>query len=245
MRLDKFLSEMQMGTRSQLKQAIRKGAALVNGSIVKKAETAVDPMTDEIVFCGKKVIYEPFRYLLLNKPSGVVSATTDTKENTVLDLIDPALRKDLFPVGRLDKDTVGLLLLSNDGALAHELLSPRKHVEKRYFVRLDCPLSEAAGEQLERGVDIGEGKPTRPAKVLRTEKETEVYLSICEGKFHQVKRMFHAVGTEVIYLQRVAFGPLTLEDTLAEGDYRPLTKEEIETLKGYTGNVKAEKSGTV
>ncbi len=235
MRLDKFLSEQNISTRSLLKKDIKKGLVAVNGEIAKKPEQHIDPEKDVVTYNGKTVGYEPFRYLMLNKPAGVVSATEDNRDKTVIELIASELRKDLFPVGRLDKDTEGLLLLTNDGVLAHQLLSPKKHVDKTYFVKLAKDLTLDAAKHLEEGVDIGEKNLTLPAKIhFENCKEKEVHITIQEGKFHQVKRMFQAVDNEVLYLKRISMGTLVLDDRLQLGEYRPLTKEELDDLKGLT-----------
>ena len=177
---------------------------------------------------------------MLNKPAGVVSATEDKREKTVVDLITEKRRKDLFPVGRLDKDTEGLLLITNDGALAHELLSPRKHVDKTYFVKVKEQVSTEHVKLLETGVDIGEEKLTLPGKISRMALErTSLCLTIREGKFHQIKRMFQAVDNEVLYLKRLSMGTLELDENLEPGAYRPLTQEEIKRLKEHAGKQKS------
>ena len=181
---------------------------------------------------GKEIAYEKMVYYMLNKPQGVVSATEDRRDRTVLELIQEKKRKDLFPVGRLDKDTEGLLLITNDGELAHNLLAPKKHVDKKYFVRLKNALSEENRKHLEEGVDIGEDKLTMPSQVfLLNEEKNEVEIIIREGKFHQIKRMFHAVGNEVVFLKRLSMGSLVLDENLLPGEYRLLTPEEIVRLK--------------
>ena len=230
MRLDKFLCEMNQGTRSQVKDLIRKKQVSVNGTIVTKPETQIQENTDRIVLQGREICYQKYVYYMLNKPRGFVSATTDSRERTVLDLLGEAKANDLFPVGRLDKDTEGLLLITNNGDLAHRLLSPKKHVDKTYLVSLDTPLSDTAKDRLEQGVDIGEEKLTAPARVERVD-EHRILLTIQEGKFHQVKRMLQAVDNKVTALTRVSFGPLTLDQTLGPGMFRPLTREEQETLE--------------
>lgn len=231
-RLDKYLCNMGVGTRSQVKEAIKKGQVTVNGSVVKQAEQKVKEEKDEICVCGKPVLYRSFFYYMLNKPAGVVSATTDAKEKTVLDLLKDAPGKDLFPVGRLDKDTEGLLLITNDGVLSHNLLSPKKHVEKRYYVEtLDC-VSDDMIAWLKQGVDIGEKKLTLPAKVESVDSH-HIMLTITEGKFHQVKRMLKAVGNEVVYLKRLSMGNIQLDETLPLGHFRSLTEEEIRILLCY------------
>lgn len=229
MRLDKFLCEAGAGTRSEVKQLLRKGAAAVNGEIEKAADRKVEK-SDHVTLYGRTLSYQRFRYYLLNKPSGVITATKDKRERTVMELLQGIGVRDLFPVGRLDKDTEGLLLITNDGELAHRLLSPRKHVDKTYFVRTKLPLSETAAERLTEGVNIGEAKPTLPAVVKRLT-DTEMELTIREGRFHQIKRMLYAVGNEVIYLKRLSMGPLRLPADLKAGAFRELTEEEIRGLR--------------
>ena len=230
MRLDKFLCEMNQGTRSQVKDLIRKKQVSVNGTIVTKPETQIQENTDRIVLQGREICYQKYVYYMLNKPRGFVSATTDSRERTVLDLLGEQKANDLFPVGRLDKDTEGLLLITNNGDLAHRLLSPKKHVDKTYLVSLDTPLSDTAKDRLEQGVDIGEEKLTAPARVERVD-EHRILLTIQEGKFHQVKRMLQAVSNEVLFLKRVRMGTLQLDPQLAPGEYRYLTTDEVESLK--------------
>lgn len=231
-RLDKYLADMGLGTRTEVKKDIKKGRISVNGEIIKSPEYKIDTQTDAVLADGKEIAYEELVYYMLNKPQGVVSATEDRRDKTVLDLISEKRRKDLFPVGRLDKDTEGLLLITNDGELAHNLLAPKKHVDKKYFVRLKAPLSEENRKCLEEGVDIGENKLTLPAQVfVLNEERDEAEIIIREGKFHQIKRMFHAVGNEVVFLKRLSMGSLVLDETLLPGAYRLLTLQEIERLK--------------
>lgn len=231
-RLDKYLADMGLGTRTEVKKDIKKGRISVNGEIIKSPEYKIDTQTDAVLADGKEIAYEELVYYMLNKPQGVVSATEDRRDKTVLDLISEKRRKDLFPVGRLDKDTEGLLLITNDGELAHNLLAPKKHVDKKYFVRLKAPLSEENRKRLEEGVDIGENKLTLPAQVfVLNEERDEAEIIIREGKFHQIKRMFHAVGNEVVFLKRLSMGSLVLDETLLPGAYRLLTLQEIERLK--------------
>ena len=225
MRLDKFLCEMNIGSRSQVKDYIRKGLVTVNGSIAKKPEEKIEEAKDRIAFRGEALHYQQFFYYMLNKPQGVVSATRDNLDKTVLDLLKTD-RKDLFPVGRLDKDTEGLLLITNDGELAHNMLSPRKHVQKTYLVTIKRELTEEEIFRLETGVDIGDDKPTAPAKIEKIT-GTQIHLSISEGRFHQVKRMLKAVDNEVLALKRLCFGGLVLDEKLAPGAYRELTTEEV------------------
>lgn len=231
MRLDKFLCDCTSGTRSRLKKDIKAGQVTVNGSIVLKPEQHIDEKSDEIYYKGQRCVYEQFVYYMLHKPSGVVSATEDAYERTVIDLIGDERRDDLFPVGRLDKDTEGLLLITNDGVLAHELLSPAKHVEKEYECHLLEPFDEKQKNLLEQGVDIGEKLLTMPA-VVHTLDDKMITLTITEGKFHQVKRMLHAVGNEVVYLKRIRMGSLMLDAELPKGSYRRLTEEEVAKLSG-------------
>ena len=235
-RLDKFLADMGLGTRSEVKKEIHKGLVRVNGIPDRSPEYKLDIQKDLVEVNGRQISYAQQEYYMLNKPAGVVSATEDKKDMTVLDLIQEKQRKDLFPVGRLDKDTEGLLLITNDGLLAHQLLSPKKHVKKTYFVRVENPVSPEDIKILEEGVDIGEEKRTLPAEIscLSPEKNS-LCLTIKEGKFHQIKRMFQAVDNKVLYLKRLSMGSLTLDETLAPGEYRPLTKEEIKRLKDHAG----------
>lgn len=231
LRLDKYLADMGLGTRSEVKKIIQKGQVIVNDVSVKKPETKIDTQSDVVFYQGKEVAYAEFEYYMLHKPAGVVSATEDKKDQTVLDLID-SKRKDLFPVGRLDKDTEGLLLITNDGQLAHRLLSPSKHVDKVYFARIDGKVTEEDVRIFSTGIDIGDEKPTLPAEltILNSSDESEIELTIREGRFHQVKRMFHAVGKEVTYLKRLRMGTLVLDENLPVGQFRQLTKKEIEQL---------------
>lgn len=231
-RLDKYLADMGLGTRTEVKKDIKKGRISVNQEIIKSPEYKIDIQTDVVLADGKEIAYEKLVYYMLNKPQGVVSATEDRRDRTVLELIQEKKRKDLFPVGRLDKDTEGLLLITNDGELAHNLLAPKKHVDKKYFVRLKNALSEENRKHLEEGVDIGEDKLTMPSQVfLLNEEKNEFEIIIREGKFHQIKRMFHAVGNEVVFLKRLSMGSLVLDENLLPGEYRLLTPEEIVRLK--------------
>ena len=232
-RLDKYLADMGFGTRSEVKAVIKKGKININGIVVKDANFKIDTLKDVVLFEGNPIVYEEFEYYMLNKPAGVVSATTDSRDKTVIDLITSKKKKDLFPVGRLDKDTEGLLIICNDGELCHNLLSPKKHVEKTYYVCLDKLLSMEAEEKVCAGVYIEKDVKSMPATLERIT-DDKVYLTIQEGKFHQVKKMFHAVGLEVIYLKRISMGGLKLDESLKEGDFRPLTLDEINYLKGLS-----------
>ena len=229
-RLDKFLCDMGCGTRTEVKNLIRKGAVTVDGSAISKPEYKFDENTASVCLNGKALVYEKYKYYMLNKPAGVVSATKDAVSQTVLELLGSPNCKNLFPVGRLDKDTEGLLLITNDGALAHELLSPKKHVDKTYLVRIDHPLSAGDIKRLEEGVDIGEENLTLPAKV-KVLSDLEILLTIHEGKFHQVKRMLQAVDNQVMYLKRLSMGTLQLDPELAPGEFRQLGQAQVNTLK--------------
>ena len=232
MRLDKYLADMGIGTRTEVKKMVRQGRIAVDGAVVKSPDVKIDLAKNQVTCDGNPVAYEEFEYYMLNKPAGVVSATTDTRDKTVLDLIDTKKRKDLFPVGRLDKDTEGLLLITNDGELAHKLLAPKKHVDKLYYARVEGIVGVEDIDAFAKGLDIGEGEYTKPAKliVLKSDVISEIELTIQEGKFHQVKRMFEAVGKKVIYLKRLEMGTLKLDEGLALGEYRPLTQKELEDL---------------
>lgn len=233
LRLDKYLADMGIGARSEIKTWIRKGRVTLNGEICTKPECKVNTSSDEVLFDEAKVGYVDYCYIMLHKPVGVVSATQDNVSETVLDLITDKQRKDLFPVGRLDKDTEGLLLITNDGELAHRLLSPKKHVDKVYYAKVAGRVSEEDVRAFEEGVDIGEESITLPAKlrILKTADISEIELTIQEGKFHQVKRMFEAVGKEVLYLKRLSMGSLILDPELKPGEYRDLTADELALLK--------------
>ena len=232
MRLDKYLAEMGVGTRQEVKKQIRQGKVTVNGTVVKAADTKIDETCDEVTIGGRNISYVSYEYYMLNKPGGVVSATEDRRDTTVIDLIKDKKRKDLFPVGRLDKDTEGLLLITNDGELAHRLLSPKKHVDKVYYAKVQGKVDESDVKAFADGVDIGDDTLAKSAdlRILKSGEESEIELTITEGRFHQVKRMFHAVGKEVIYLKRLSMGSLALDKTLTKGEYRSLTEEEIKKL---------------
>ena len=243
MRLDKYLCETGFGTRSQVKDLLKKGQVMVNGEVVKKPELKINETTDQILCQGKKAFYQKNIYLMLHKPAGVVSATEDNREKTVLDLVRPEDRKNsLFSVGRLDKDTEGLLLLTDDGELAHRLLSPKKHVDKTYFAKIDGQVTEEHVKQFREGLDIGDEKKTLPAvlTILLSGPVSEIEVTIHEGRFHQIKRMFEAVGCKVTYLKRLSMGSLVLDETLPPEEYRPLTEAELEGLTKQRGTDKNE-----
>ncbi len=230
MRLDKLLVELNIGTRSEVKALLKKGLILVDGEKINKPELKVDEENVVITYQGKNYSYKKFSYYIMNKPQGVITATEDAKEETVMDVFYRKIEnapRGLSPVGRLDKDTTGILLITNDGQLAHDMLSPKKHVDKTYFVTLDGGLTEENIRILETGVHIGEGELTAPATVKYDGGNT-CYITIHEGKFHQVKRMFFGIGREVIGLKRTSFGPLKLnEDELPEGSVVEIALETI------------------
>lgn len=233
-RLDKVLSNMGYGSRKDVKKHIKDGKVKVNGMIVSDNEYKLNPYEDEILFRDERVLYKKYIYIMMNKPQGLVSSTDDPKTRTVIDLLkEEYLIYKPFPVGRLDKDTEGLLLISNDGKLAHELLSPRKGVDKTYYVEVDGYVEEKHIEVFKQGVILEDGYKTLPAEldIIKGEIISKVYLTIQEGKFHQVKRMFESIGMKVLFLKRVSMGPLILDKLLNQGEYRELTEEELDILK--------------
>ncbi|WP_028546361.1 pseudouridine synthase [Paenibacillus taiwanensis] len=242
MRLDKLMGHMGCGTRSEIKKWAKMGLIVVNGTIMKDSGKQVDPEQDEIYLNGERIQYREFIYVMLHKPPGVISATEDHKERTVLDLLPEELKVfEPFPVGRLDKDTEGLLLLSNDGKLAHALLSPRRHVAKTYYAKVRGKVDADDVAAFQAGVTLDDGYMTQPAVlVIQAVDEDEditlsdIELTITEGKFHQVKRMFEAVGKQVIYLKRLTMGSLRLDPSLKLGEWRELTSEELELLQEGT-----------
>ncbi len=230
MRIDKYISNSTPLSRKELKVYFKKGQVRVDGKVVTDIGTHIDEEKAHVFLAGEEIVYSKFTYLMLNKPAGYISATYDKKFPVVTDLVPPEYRHiDLFPVGRLDMDTVGLLVLTNDGDLAHRLLTPKSHVPKTYFVRSKNPLSESDCQTLQTAMDLGDFV-TIPAKLEKLG-ETEALLTIYEGKYHQVKRMYEAVANEVVYLKRVTMGKLTLDENLKEGEMRPLTDEEIKLME--------------
>lgn len=231
MRIDKYLSNSGIGTRKEVKQYIKNGLILLNDKVVLKSTQQVDENKDNIKFKNQEIIYKKYIYLMMNKPQGYISATKDYND-TVLDLLDEKFQnKDIFPVGRLDKDTEGLLILTNDGKLAHELLSPKKKVDKKYYAKVDNILSEEDIDKFKDGIYLEkEQYLTMPAK-LEIISNYECYVYIKEGKYHQVKRMLKSCGKEVLYLKRISMGNINLDETLDLGQYRELTEKEIEILK--------------
>lgn len=238
-RLDKILGHLGFGSRKEIKKSMRSWNVTVNGVHVTDSSTQVDPNQDLIYVNGEQILYREFIYLMMNKPQGVISATEDLKERVVVDLLDDEYRLfDPFPVGRLDKDTEGLLLLTNDGQLAHRLLSPKKHVPKRYFAIVKGKVSEEDIHIFQKGVTLEDGYHTLPSEltIIKSAPVSEIELTIYEGKFHQVKRMFQAVGKEVTYLKRVQMGSLQLDPSLSLGSYRELTEDEILRLRESSKN---------
>lgn len=237
MRLDKFLAETGIGSRKEAKQLLKKSLVTVNDRVVKDGKTQVDETQDSIKFAGEKLTYQKYYYYMLHKPQGVISATEDKWDQTVVDLLkDEDYREDLFPVGRLDKDTEGLLLLTNDGQLAHRLLSPKKHVDKEYFAKVQGIVTDADILHFAKGFALTNKEQVKPSKLVielidETDQTSEIRLIIQEGKFHQVKRMFEAVDKKVVYLKRLRMGSLWLDETLALGEYRVLNEDELEGLK--------------
>ena len=233
-RLDKYLADMSVGTRSEVKKYIRNGRILVDGRVVKTPESKVDPEASQVLWDNHPVTYEEQVYYMLHKPAGVITATEDPRQSTVLDLITDKKRKDLFPVGRLDKDTTGLLLITNDGQLAHDLLAPGRHVDKVYEAVIDGCVTEKDAALFEAGLVVDEEFTALPARltILSAGPISRVRIVIREGKYHQIKRMFEAVGKEVTALKRLQMGPLVLDEALEPGQYRRLTEAEIAALRG-------------
>lgn len=232
MRLDKYLSNHGVGSRKEVKVLIKKKQITINGTVAKKSDIKINPDSDIIMVQHKVIKYEPFVYLMLNKPAGVVSSTQD-KDMTVIDLIKGYEHYDLHPVGRLDKDTEGLLIITNDGQFSHEVLSPKKHVNKTYYARIDGIVTEATVSQFAEGLTLDDGYHTMPGEltIINSGNISEIELVIQEGKFHQVKRMFEAVQMKVLYLKRIKMGALALDDKLALGQYRKLSENEITLVK--------------
>ena len=233
MRIDKLLSNSGYGSRKEVKQLLKSGSVFCNDEKITDAKKHVDPDKDFITVHGEQVHYKEFIYLLMNKPAGFISATEDDRLKTVLDLLEPEdVIKKPFPVGRLDRDTEGLLVLTNDGQLAHEVLAPKKHVPKTYYAVIQGIVTEDDVELFAGGITLDDGYVTKPGqlKILSSGPKSEIELIITEGKFHQVKRMFEAVDKKVIYLKRIKRGELELDRELQTGEYREMTEEEIELL---------------
>lgn len=231
MRLDRMLANMGVGSRKEVRQLIKKGFVTINKEVIKDSSIKIDPEKDFVAVRGEQIHYQKYIYLMLNKPKGVISATEDNNHSTVIDLLPPEYKRfSPFPVGRLDIDTVGLLLLTNDGKLAHELTSPKKNIEKTYFAKIRGKVEQEHISLFSKGVELVDGYVTKPAKlsIIKSDDISEINLSITEGKFHQVKRMFKAIGREVIFLQRIKMGEIRLDEHLALGQFRELTKKELE-----------------
>ena len=234
MRLDKFLADCGQGSRKDIKKMIASGLVSVGGTVCKSAQTAVDEDSD-VTLCGRKIVYEKFIYLMMNKPQGYISATEDIRKKTVLELLGDEYKYfSLFPAGRLDIDTEGFLLLTNDGNFAHNILSPKKHVDKTYYAKIDGKITDGHIKTFADGILLDDGYKTLPSrlKILKSGEESEIEITVCEGKFHQIKRMFEAIGTKVVYLKRIAMGSLYLDENLNLGEVKKLTKEEIEKIIG-------------
>lgn len=234
MRVDKLLSNVGVASRAELKKYCKQGLISVNGKVINNPGVQVDSESDDIRFNGEKIVYREFVYIMLNKPDGYISATFDKYDPIVLDLIEQSyLVFEPFPVGRLDKDTEGLLVLTNDGQLAHRVLSPKKHVPKTYYAKIQGKVTEEDILAFEKGVILDDGYETMPSqlKILKSDDMSEIELTIHEGKFHQVKRMFESVGKKVVYLKRLSMGKLKLDESLKLGEYRELTEEEVKLIE--------------
>ncbi|MCA0385365.1 MAG: rRNA pseudouridine synthase [Firmicutes bacterium] len=233
-RLDKLLSNMGKGSRSEMKDALRFGQVKVNGTVVRSGKDKIDAEKDLVTYRGEPVIYKKFLYLIMNKPQGVISATEDNHHKTVIDLIGEEYKHyELFPVGRLDIDTEGLLIITNDGELTHNLLAPKKHVPKTYFAKVEGRVTDKDIAAFSKGITLDDGYLCKPAELeigIQTGNTTEVVLTIHEGKFHQVKRMFESAGKRVVYLKRIKMNALELDPSIALGQYRELTEEEFDLL---------------
>lgn len=229
-RLDKLLAHSGYGSRKEVKELIRKGQVSVNEVVIKDDDFKVDEVNDEVIVEGIIVDYQKFIYIMMNKPDGVLSATYDPKDPIVLDLIEDTPTRGLFPVGRLDKDSEGLLLITNDGKLAHELLSPKKHVDKVYYIEYEGELVSDVKERFKEGIILEDNYKCLPASIELLN-DNKAYVTISEGKFHQVKRMINMCNGEVTYLKRIKFGPLELDNSLKEGEYRFLSNLELDSLK--------------
>ncbi len=235
-RLDKLLASTGRWSRREVKELIARGRVLVDGQPARRPEDKCDPQQASIQVDGEGVDCAPFVYIMLHKPGGLLSATQDKKQATVLDLLPEHLRRrGLFPVGRLDKDTEGLLLLTDDGPLGHELLSPRKHVDKVYYARVDGRVDQQDVDALAKGVTLGDGLTCLPADLEPLGDGSECLVTLREGKYHQVKRMLAARGKPVVYLKRLSMGPLKLDENLDKGQWRPLTDRELRALKASRG----------
>ena len=234
MRLDKYLGATGCCSRTEAKKNIRAGNVWVNGKAASSADLHIDPESDEVIFCGRAVVYRKYTYIMLNKPEGYVSATEDGKDKTVLDLLPTDMKKDkLFPCGRLDKNTLGLMLITDNGELAHRLLAPKSHVTKEYRFSSKFPVSEADAKRFEGGVTLEDGYVTLPAKIDLDEDGMGGIITLTEGKYHQIKRMLEALNNKITYLERIRFGNLVLDTSLERGEWRYLTESEIGELEAH------------
>ena len=234
MRLDKFLVATRCCSRSEAKKYVRRGAVSVNGNVPKSSDVNIDENADNIVFCGRAVVYRKYTYIMLNKPEGVVSATEDGRDRTVLDLLPADVRTNgMFPCGRLDKNTLGLILLTDNGELGHRLLAPKSHVSKKYRFRSKFPITKEEVSRFENGLELEDGYVTKPALIELDDDGESGYITLVEGKYHQIKRMLEALNNKITYLERVTFGPLTLDPTLERGEWRYLTAEETKALEQH------------
>lgn len=232
MRIDKLLTATGAASRSEAAKAAKRGEILLNGAVIKKCDIHVNPDVDVIVFRGERISYKKFVYILLNKPEGYVSATDDPNEKTVLELLPEKYRKlGLFPCGRLDKNTVGLIIITNDGEGAHFLLSPKRHVDKTYRFKCETPLSQTDVKRLEDGITLEDGYVTKDARISLDDDRQSGMITITEGKYHQIKRMFIAVNNKITYLERISFGTIKLDENLARGEWRELTESEEALFK--------------
>lgn len=225
---------MGVATRTESSKAARSGLILVNGAVQKRADVHIDPEVDAVTFCGREIKYKKHTYIMMNKPDGVVSATEDGRDRTVIDLLPDELKRlDLFPCGRLDKHTLGLMLLTDDGGLAHRLLSPKHHVAKKYYFESKFPITESERVSLELGATLDDGYITKPSQIELFEGAKSGYITLVEGKYHQIKRMLESVNNKITYLERVTFGPLSLDTELQRGEWRHLSDEEIKRLEEH------------
>lgn len=235
MRIDKLISECGIASRKETALYAKRGLLYVNGVCVKRADVHVDPERDEVVLNGRRIVYEQFIYVMLNKPAGYISATEDSCLPVVTELLPEELQKrNLFPCGRLDRDTLGLMILTNDGKLSHYLLSPRHHVSKVYRFRCESPITASAEQQFIEGMTIDGGEKCKTAKIRCDEGRMSGYVTLVEGKYHQVKRMFEALDNKITYLERVEFAEIPLDTSLERGEWRYCTEGEIEKLKSFT-----------
>ncbi len=237
MRIDKLISECGIASRKETAKAARAGMITMDGVCVRDPSAHVDPQRQSVIFCGRKIEYRRFTYVMLNKPEGYVSATEDSHLPVVTELLSPELQKmELFPVGRLDRDTVGLMILTNDGVLAHTVLAPKRHVEKQYAFKCAVPLAEGAEELFRSGVTLKDGYECKSAELLPDADRTGGIITLTEGKYHQIKRMIASTDNRVTFLERISFAGIELDRGLARGEWRPLTPEEEARLKSAAGN---------